>query len=396
MAEEKKAKARKPVVAIYCATFLAEDMRHIYRQVTGLRIFQQHVITKKRRNAEAFPVHKKWIIELPRPNLRFFRRLWYKSIKGSNVPMSTREVRDALYAFQRHDAQLMHIYFGNIAVDLLPLMRTMIWPVVVSFHGADAGVDTEKPNYCEQLKEVFERATLVMARSHSLLERLIELGCPEEKLRLQRTGIPLDEVPRIDRTPPADGAWRFFQACRLVEKKGLPVSLRAFKTVRKKFPKARFVIAGSGPLEESLKSKCRELGIADAVDFRGFLQMSDLVKEMHAAHVFLHPSETPKDGNREGVPNSMLEAMGTGLPAVATTHGGIPEVISHGENGLLSEEGDVEGLTENLLKLTDDADLYQRLAEASYKTVLEKFSANAQIAILEGHYREAVETFPKR
>lgn len=393
MTDKKEKKPRRPVAAIFCATFLAEDMRHIYRQVSGLRVFQQHVITKKRRNAEAFPVHKKWVTELPRPNLRFFRRLWYKTIKGGNVPMSTREVRDALYAFQRHDAKLMHIYFGNIAVDLLPLMRTMIWPVVVSFHGADAGVDTEKAEYREHLKEVFQRATLVMARSHSLLERLRELGCPDEKLRLQRTGIPLDELPRIDRQPPADGAWRFLQACRLVEKKGLPISLKAFKTVWEKFPKARFVIAGSGPMEDVLKAQCRELGIEDAVDFRGFLQMSDLVKEMHTAHVFLHPSETPKDGNREGVPNSMLEGMATGLPVAATTHGGIPEVITDGENGLLSAEGDVDGLTANLFKLTNDPALYAKLGEASYRTVLERFSAHAQIAILEGHYSEAVDRF---
>ena len=91
----------------------------------------------------------------------------------------------------------------------------------------------------------------------------------------------------------------------------------------------------------------------------------------------------------------MLEAMATGLPVAATTHG-IPEVITHGENGLLSAEGDVDGLRKNLLALTEDAELYARLGGASYDTVLKQFSANAQITILEGHYAEAVEIFPKR
>ena len=388
MAEEKP---RRPVAAVYCATFLAEDMRHIYRQVKGLQTFQHHVITRKRRNAEDFPVHKKWITELPRPGLRFLRRFYYMTLKGVSVPMSTREVRDALYAFQRHDAKVLHIYFGNIAVQLLPLMKAMIWPVVVSFHGADAGVDTEKAEYREDLKEVFKHAAIVMARSHSLLDRLRELGCPEEKLRLQRTGIPLASLPFIERTPPADGAWRFLQACRLVEKKGLPSSLEAFKAVLEKYPKSRFVIAGSGPLEEKLKAQCAQLGISASVDFRGFLQMSELLEEMHQAHIFLHPSETPKDGNREGVPNSMLEGMATGLPVAATHHGGIPEVITHGENGLLTDEGDTAGLTRSLFTLIEDEALYAKLCKAAYETVAEKFSDVAQIAVLEGHYREAIE-----
>ncbi len=391
-AEEKKAKKpRQPVAACYCADFLAGDMRHIYRQITGMIRFQPHVIARKRRNADTFPFHKKWLTVLPVPKWRFLRRFWHQTLHRRPVPMAFPEVRDALYAFQRHDAQVLHVYFGNIAVQLLPFLRVLPWPFVVSFHGADAGVDTERPAYRGQLREVFERATLVMARSESLLARLAELGCPPAKLRMNRTGIPLEEVPFLQRTPPADGSWRFFQACRLVEKKGLPVALEAFARVREKYPRAEFTIAGEGPLRESLDAQCQRLGLADAVHFRGFLPMEGLVREMHAAHVFLHPSETSADGNREGVPNAMLEAMATGLPVVATTHGGIPEVITDGENGLLAGERDPGGLTAKILALLESPALYRELSEAAHRTVATRFSARAQIDILEGYYQEAID-----
>jgi len=389
------AKPRKPVAACYCADFLAGDMRHIYRQITGMIRFQPHVIARKRRNADAFPFHPKWVTVLPVPGWRFLRRFWHQSLHRRPVPMSTLEVRDALYAIQRHDARVLHVYFGNIAVQLLPLLRVLRWPFVVSFHGADAAVDTERPAYRGQLREVFARATLVLARSESLLGQLASLGCPPEKLRLNRTGIPCGEIPYRERTPPADGRWRFFQACRLVEKKGLPVALEAFARIRARFPLAEFTIAGDGPMRDGLVAQCQRLGLTGAVHFRGFLSLEELIREMHAAHVFLHPSETSADGNREGVPNAMLEAMATGLPVVATTHGGIPEVIVDGENGLLAAERDPDGLAARILALLESPALFHRLSEASRLTVATRFSARVQIDILEGYYQEAVEAFAR-
>ena len=390
--EKKKEKKALPVVAAYISTYLPSDMRHVFRQIVALQDFRAAVLARKRDNEVAFPIHKKWITMLPRPKSRAFRRWWFAKVKKTPIPLTDREVRDALYALSKHDAKLLHVYFGNIATQLLPLLRATRHPVVVSFHGADAGVDTQNPNYRAALEEVFVHAELVLARSEALLDNLRELGCPEEKLRLNRAGIPIGALRFVEREPPhAGGPWRFLQVCRLVEKKGLPVALRAFVKICGAVPEAEFHIAGGGPLREELGALAKELGVGDKVTFHGFLDMESLLELAHSSHVFLHPSQTAGDGNREGVPNAMLEAMATGLPVVATRHGGIPEAVEEGVSGMLVDEGDVDGLAFAALQLIAEPDRYLAYSRAASAAVEREFSLIKTMEALEGYYREAIE-----
>ena len=89
----------------------------------------------------------------------------------------------------------------------------------------------------------------------------------------------------------------------------------------------------------------------------GFVAPAKLREIYYASHIFLHPSETGSDGNQEGIPNSMLEAMATGLPVLATNHGGIPEAIENGVSGILVPERDYEALSQALLNAVQDRDL---------------------------------------
>src|SRR6185436_8838835 len=126
-------------------------------------------------------------------------------------------------------AGLLHIYCGHIAVHLLPLIRAGKHPSIVSFHGADVMVDLNKPAYREATLQMLDAVTLVLVRSESLRHAVVDLGCDPQKVEIQRTGIPLEEFPFRDRALPKNGEWRFVQAGRLIEKKGLPVTLRAFE-----------------------------------------------------------------------------------------------------------------------------------------------------------------------
>ncbi len=126
-------------------------------------------------------------------------------------------------------------------------------------------------------------------------------------------------------------------------KKGIATALRAFASFAKTHPSATFTVAGEGPLDAELKEFTSTLGIAANVKFTGFLDQAALTALFAESHIFLHPSETA-GGDTEGVPNAMLEAMASGMPVVATRHGGIPEVVVSGESGLLCEEVDPAGL----------------------------------------------------
>ena len=363
-------------------------MLHIYRQITALKRFRPLVIAQKREETERFPFQPVFIVG--KPATHFLRRFWYRQLQDAPWQISRAEVARIERILSQTRAQLLHIYFGHIAVHLLPLIRHWPNPTVVSFHGADVLVDLEKPHYRAATREMLAAARLVLVRSQSLGRAVEALGCAQNKIRLHRTGIPLAEISYRPRIWPNDGEWKLLQAGRLIEKKGFQTSLRAFAILQKKFPGATFTIAGEGPMEDELQSLARELGIAEQVRFAGFLSQAQLREELFRSHVFLQPSELGRDGNQEGVPNAMLEAMASGLPVFATRHGGIPEAIEECVSGVLIDERDHGALAKALLGWTKRPEALHGLAEAGARVVAAKFEQNAVAAALEELYLEAL------
>ena len=379
----------RPVVACYCATFLKPEMLHIYRQITSLRRVEPFVIAQKREEAIRFPFEK--ISLVGKPASHFARRFWFKDVRDAPWQISPGEVKKLTGILTEAKAELLHIYFGHIAVHLLPLIRAWPKPSVVSFHGADVMVDLDKPAYRSATQQMLEAVRLVLVRSESLGRALINIGCPARKIRLQPTGIPVDDIPFREREwPDRSGAWKFVQACRLIEKKGLRVSLRAFAKFAAVHPAATFTIAGEGPLRSELGSLAAALGIADKVFFPGFISQNQLRELFYQSHIFLHPSEVGGDGNQEGIPNSMLEAMASGLPVFATEHGGIPEAIENGRSGILVKERDEEALAVMLLERTANPEGLGAIARNGAEVVRKRFEQTGRTRQLEDYYFEAM------
>lgn len=376
------------MVACYCATFLKPEMLHIYRQITSLKRVEPFVIAQKREEVERFPFER--IAIVGKPATHFARRFWFKKVREAPWQISAGEVEELVAILTKVKAELLHIYFGHIAVHLLPLIKRWPRPVVVSFHGADVMVDLDKRDYRTATQEMLETVRLVLVRSESLGRALINMGCPSGKIRLQHTGIPVDEIPFRPRDWPANGAWKLVQACRLIEKKGLPVSLRAFAKFAAEYPAATFTIAGEGPLRNELGQLAAELGVADKVFFPGFISQIQLRELYYQSHIFLHPSEVGGDGNQEGVPNSMLEAMASGLPVFATEHGGIPEAIENGRSGILAPERDDAALALALLERAANPEGLAAMARNGAEVVRKHFEQTGQTRQLEDYYLEAI------
>jgi colanic acid/amylovoran biosynthesis glycosyltransferase len=374
----------KPLVACYCATFLKPEMLHIYRQITALERVSPFVIAQKRENANRFPFDNIDIV--PKPALHFLRRFWFRQLRDKPWQISQGELRALTKILEQTNAKLLHIYFGQIAVHLLPLIHAWQKPSIVSFHGADVMVDMHKPAYREATRMMLDAVKLVLVRSESLGRAIVDLGCDQKKIEVQRTGIPLGAFPFRERRLPENGKWRFAQAGRLIEKKGLPVTLRAFSRFLKQYPNAKLTIAGEGPLIDDLQKLAQELKIDDRVLFTGFISQDQLRDLYYASHIFLHPSETGPDGNQEGIPNSMLEAMATGLPVFATQHGGIPEAVENGVSGVLVPERDDEALGRALLDAPQDPGFLLRIATEGAQVVRKNFDLAAQARRLEDFY----------
>ena len=377
-----------PVVASYCTTFLKPEMLHIYRQVTGLERYRTFILTKQRQSTAKFPFPDIEVIPPARSN--FIRRFHLKYIRREAPLIYRGEYRALAGILDRRKPDLLHIYFGHTGVHLLPfLQHHYSLPALVSFHGADVMPRADQPGYTDRLRTLLQTVPLVLARSHSLKDRLIDLGCSPDKIRINRTGIPMDAFPIApDRTFPGDGKWRFIQACRLIEKKGLFLSLQAFSEFCKTYPESHFTIAGDGPLLPELRKRCAELNITEKVTFTGFLDTASLCALYQNSHAFLHPSQTPPDQNQEGIPNSMLEAMATGLPVLATHHGGIPEAVTDNQTGLLVGERDGDRFLDNLHRLASEPGIWQTLSQNAATSVRQNFEHRTQIANLESIYDE--------
>ena len=377
----------KRVVASYCTSFLKSEMLHIYRQVCALRRVDTFVMTKAVQNPDRFPFRD--IEVIPQPHMNLLRHGWLKFVKRRPPIVYRGEYQMLSSILEHRGADLMHIYFGHTGVHLLPFIEQWNKPCVVSFHGADVAVKQDIANYPQKLRRLFAAVPLVLARSQSLANRLIQFGCPREKLRINRTGVPLDEFPLVERQAPANGRWRIMQACRLIPKKGVATSLRAFAIFKKDYPNAEFYIAGKGPLQSELEMLAAGLGISKDVHFIGFLSQSKLLGLYLSSHLFVHPSEMPPDENQEGIPNSILEAMATGLPVLATRHGGIPEAVERGCGFLVAEEDHI-GLARSMKEIASTPGMLYEMGMRARGAVVSQFEQEAQARLLESYYEEAI------
>jgi colanic acid/amylovoran biosynthesis glycosyltransferase len=357
-------------------------MWHVHRHVHALKSFRPVVITQKLRGT--------WPGEVPhlikrsaQREIGRLRERW----TGAPWELSGGETRQITNLLHQETCSLLHLFFGSVAIHMLPLMRSSPVPVVVSFHGSDVAGAMAGTGYRAALGEMFERAALVPCRSQHLADQVRALGCPQAKLRVMRAVLP--PITRRHLAKPMDGGWSVLQAGRLVPKKGMITALKAFARFHRHFPKATFTIAGEGPLKETLGELAARLGLTEAVDFCGFLSQDELTAKFKKAHLYLHPSETV-DGDTEGVPNALLEAMAHGIPSVSTRHGGIPEAVDDGISGLLCGEREPDQLAESLLRLANDPVLYAKISEGAARQIAEKFSPEARSEQIESLYREAV------
>ncbi len=402
MSDQEEAPA-KPLVVSLCGTYLKREMQSLYRQIANLREHRTVVFAERLENVDEFPLEDAEIVHMEkqeRPRFRgnFLLRFWFKHVikqwpPPMNIGMEGRENEyyapyDLVELLEKHEPDLVHVYYGHKAVKYHKMLQDSGVPWLVSFHGVDVVKFLDAPGYREGLTKVFRDAKVVLARSESLLDRLRDLGCPEKKLRLNRTPVPLDTIDFSLRKPPEGGKWRLLQACRLIPKKGLFTTLKALPKVVERWPDLKFVLAGVGPDEERFRAAVAEAGLENNVEMVGWVDQDRLRDELAKSHAFLHPSELTETEDQEGVPNAMVEAMAAGLPILATTHGGIPEAVDHDKDGYLVPEKDHEALADAILKLLDSPETLEKISQQAHDSVTAKFGFDAQIAALEASYAE--------
>ena len=197
------------------------------------------------------------------------------------------------------------------------------------------------------------------------------------RLRLIHHGVELDRFVPAPRAGDAVPRVEIVSVGRLVEKKGFPDLLRACSVLRDGSTPFRLRIFGDGPLRGDLTALRDELELREEVELVGERDGEDVLRAYQRADLFALTPVVTADGDRDGVPNVVVEAMACGLPVVTTDAGGITEIVEHGINGLVAQPGDVPAIARHLAELIGDASRRRTLGAAGRRSVEEGFDVRS-------------------
>jgi colanic acid/amylovoran biosynthesis glycosyltransferase len=280
--------------------------------------------------------------------------------------------------------RLVHAHFGRGGALALPIARALGVPLVVTFHGADATKETHYRRrlvpriYARRLAALQREAVLFVCVSEFVRDTLVERGFPGEKLAVIRQGIDIDSSP-VPARPMTEAPYVVFVG-RFVEKKGAAHLIEAMRLLEARGAPTRLVLVGDGPLAGALREQASTL---HGISFAGWLPNPDVRRLMRGALAVCVPSVAAADGDSEGLPTVIFEAMAEGAPVVASRHAGIPEAVEHGRTGLLVPPDDPRALADALAGLTTNPERRQSFGAAARLVAHERFDAVAQSRRLE-------------
>jgi glycosyltransferase involved in cell wall biosynthesis len=280
-----------------------------------------------------------------------------------------------LKAFRNARPDVVLAEWGPVAMRCMEACAIARVPLVAHFHGYDTSVRkvlTEYGGY----RDLFPRAAALVAVSHAMERKLIELGAPPEKVHYNPYGVDTAAfVPgRPDLAPPV-----FVAVGRFVEKKAPHLTVLSFAEVHRLMPEARLRMIGDGPLLESCKNLARALRLGDAVEFLGSMNTGQILQELPKARCFVQHSIEAQDGDSEGTPNVVLEAGACGLPVVSTTHAGIPDVVLDGETGFLVPEFDIRTMADRMACFARSPDRARAMGVAARARIEQLFTVERSI-----------------
>ncbi len=233
-----------------------------------------------------------------------------------------------------------------------------------------------------ELKEKLADAAWGVTCTRANLDYLRSLSPAPQKIDLVYHGLDFSRFPpALKRTAHAGGTFTIVSVGRAVEKKGYSDLLRALAGLRDD-TRWRFEHAGGGALSKRLKAEAVKLKIADRVTWHGSQDRAFIFDLLKRADLFVLPSRLTRSGDRDGLPNVLMEAQAFAVPVVATDVSGIPELVTHGKTGWLVKERDPRGLAQAIRKMVDEPALRLRLGEAGAKYVRARFSSEPGINLV--------------
>ena len=246
-------------------------------------------------------------------------------------------------------ADVFIAHFGPAGVTAAKLRELGVirGKIATIFHGIDISSREVLNHYTPEYQQLFRRGDLMLPISDLWAGRLQKMGCPREKIAVSRMGVDMTRFSPRPVKPPATPL-EIISVARLTEKKGLHVAIEACRQLKEQGVAFRYRILGIGPWERRLRTLIEQYQLEDVVEMPGFKPSHEVKAMLDDADVFLLPSVTGADGDMEGIPVALMEAMAVGIPVVSTLHSGIPELVEADKSGWLVPENDARALAQRL------------------------------------------------
>lgn len=285
-------------------------------------------------------------------------------------------VSDTLTARKARNFDVIIAHFGGNGARMA--RASMPWrdfpPILTIFHGYDIGIPL-KQGQMKQYGRLFRKGARFLPVSDHFGDVLAANGVPRSKITTHHMGVDTTAIPFQPSMRTKNG-FRILSVCRLTEKKGTEYAIRALAEVSRADPALdwHYKIIGDGPLEESLMALAAQLGVRGRISFLGRQSHAQTKEHLKQCDLFLLPSVTAGNGDIEGIPVALMEAMAAGIPVLSSVHSGIPELISDRVHGRLTPERDVAALRDAVLDMASDPTGVVNMVEAARRKVEADFN----------------------
>ena len=373
-------------------TFIAQEIAALERRGLPITVVSLRHPTDARRHAvhdeiraallylpeyllvEPFRVLRGWLSSRRLPGYRESRAVWLRDLLRDPTPNRIRRFGQALVlaAELPADVTRLHAHFLHTPASVAryaALLRGLPWSG--SAHAKDIWTTPEW-----EKREKLASCEWLVTCTAANREHLAALA-PPGRVELVYHGVDLTRFAQ----PPSSRDGEpvvILSVARLIEKKGVEVLLEALARIPPEL-RWKFVQVGDGPLKGSLQNRARALGLSEKIAWRGALTQDELLIEYRNADVFALASRIASDGDRDGLPNVLMEAQSQGLPCVATRVSAIPELVRDGHSGLLVEENDPDALARALEALIASPARRRALGVAGQARVMQAFGLDANV-----------------
>lgn len=283
-------------------------------------------------------------------------------------------------ALQHRNIRHMHVHFASAATSVARLASAITGiPYSFTAHAVDIFAGSVRSDDLRLKLEQAHHAITISQYNLRYLRRSFPTST--SRLHLVRNGLELERFPYRDPRP-LGATVRIAAVGRLVEKKGFQYLLPAAAELLAQGLKLELRIAGAGVLAEELAAGIERLGLEERVRLIGPQTQDQIHELLNSADIFIAPCVVGADGNADGMPTVLLEAMATGVPCISTAVTGIPEVVRTGSTGLLARPGSPHALTRAVQRISAPGTNRVALARNARALIEEDYDARRQAEIL--------------